>query len=125
MILYTKNDDPICDIYVNNFLELYLKNNQTNFEIITDENNIFVFKESYLDSLDEDEEIDLEKTIANYIGFRQREKVLNIRRMFLYEEMEDDEFEILLYIMLAHFLLEVKWMKNMNSLLLFSFLRNI
>lgn len=123
MILYTKNDDPICDIYVNNFLELYLKNNQTNFEIITDKNNIFVFEESYLDSLDEDEEIDLEKTIANYIGFHQREKESNIRRMILYEEMEDDEFEILLYIMLAHFLLEVKWMKNMNSLLLFSFLK--
>lgn len=125
MILYTKNDDPICDIYVNNFLELYLENNQTNFEIITDENHIFVFKESYLDSLNEDEEIDLEKAIANYIGFRQIEKISNIRRMVLYEEIEDNEFEILLYIMLAHFLLEVKWMEDRKSLLILSFLKNI
>ena len=121
MILCTKNDDPICDIYVNDYLELYFKNNQTNFEIITDKNNIFVFEESYLNSLDNDEDIDFEKTIANYIDFREKEKILNIRRMILYKDIKDTEFEILLYIMLAHFLLEVNWMKNIKYLSIFPF----
>ncbi len=96
MKLFDNNDECLCNINLSNNFYILLENNITSYEIIVYEDCVGIYKKSYIDSLNDIDDAELDYLIAD-IEWDALEKnsELGVAKLNVYEPEQDVELFML------------------------------
>lgn len=116
MKLFDYYDECIANIVLSNKFEVFLEKNKTPFEIVLGDEHIEIYKKDYYDSLDDFDYFDREQMVASIEwDILEKNSKFGVSLLSLYEDVDDDEFEILFLIAISTFLLFKSYMTAMSA----------
>lgn len=96
MKLFDNNKTCLCNIVLSKNLEIFLENNSTQYDIVEYGNCIGIYERSYTDSLDDEDEIDTEKCVADIEwDILDAKKYLGVAKLNVYSPNQDMEMLLL------------------------------
>lgn len=96
MKLFDNNKNCLCNIVLSSNLGIFLENNSTQYEIVEYDNCVGIYERSYTDSLDDEDEIDTEKCLADIEwDILDTKKYLGVAKLNVYSPNQDMEMFLL------------------------------
>lgn len=96
MKLFDNNKNCLCNIVLSSNLGIFLENNSTQYDLVEYDNCIGIYERSYTDSLDDEDEIDTEKCVADIEwDILDAKKYLGVAKLNVYSPNQDMEMLLL------------------------------
>ena len=114
MKLFNNRKDCLCTIVLSENCDIFLENNLTPYEIILNDNFIGIYERKYIDSLNDPNEINPEKLVADIEwDILEKKSDLGLAKMNLYSS--DQDLEMLLLFATSTFLIFQKFMSSQKE----------
>lgn len=116
MKLFDDYDECIANIVLSDKCEVFLDKNETPFEIVLQDGHIEIYRKDYYDDLDDDDFIDQEEMVAAIEwDILEKKSDFGVSLLTLFEDVSDDEIEMLFLIAASTFLLFKSYMSAVNT----------
>ncbi len=116
MKLFNNKDECISNIVLSDKCEVFLEKNKTPFEIFIEDGYVEIYRKEYLNGLDDDDYVDKNQMVASMCWDILGEKSnFGVSLLTLYEDISEDDFEILFLIAASTFLLFKSYISALDA----------
>lgn len=116
MKLFNKNNVCLCNIVLNDECDIFLENNNLQYELVQYESAMAIYDKEYCDSVNDNDELDVEKVIATIEwDLLDKNSKFGVSNLIVYDELEKDNFELISLLAASTFILFQKYMKSIRS----------
>ncbi len=116
MKLFDKNNKCLCNIVLNDDLDIELENNLSSYQLVTYEGGIAIYEKGYYSSLKDDEELDLNEATAfiEWDILNEKSKY-GVAKLTLFKSLAIDDFEFVSLLAASTFILFQRYMDHLKS----------